>query len=578
MLVDHPDRAVILAAFRRPSIHGNALWLPPKGTKRDLRYRTKRPLKTYADKAPITPWVARNPDSFPFLELCGELRNEVYQYCFDLKGIKNYFHRYYWALRLRKRLHKHPILEPETGTPTILLISKQIMQEALGFLYCESIVFDHGCLIQRNLEKVVCHNLLANISSITITDTGVDFKFEKTERFTWSGFVHLLEDLAKILTKGHKLTDLTIAVTSRHMRQHLLWCWQNAWRCSYRDSMKERMNAFRGIHNVRNVRIEGFREEFTKELKKRMESPPVDFFALNLKTRNRIYDMVLNRSTEVNSVLSQCIDYVVKPASQWKERPPVIKHHTPAILLVNKQSSREALEVLAQEPLRIVINRVNLADQRKANLDGIPNLVTFVSPLTLRNLRHLELDLDDGNCVALLQEFLAAFDATVKPEDVATPCTLAELSDGDGCSELDNNQPGTQSDVAMSDAPFDENLDSDSDTDTDTDTIMSDDEPTYYDPVFPGFTDPALYRKPVNVETFTLNLKTNLHGLIRHDSLGVRKDLLASHLITMRNLKNVTFTGIIPDDYAKYMSDVMMSFADTVYNSPASQVSSAPQQ
>ncbi|GAB7357854.1 hypothetical protein MBLNU230_g0025t1 [Neophaeotheca triangularis] len=528
-----------------------------------LPHRVHRSISHFSKKAPIY------RQDFPFLRLSGEIRNKVYSHCFSLNGIKTYFERYYNTIRYYHTPHKMKIPSLKSSTPTVLLINKKITREAQRFLYSQGIVFDHGIfkISEWGLNAVVSLKLLQNISTVTVTDSGHNFMEKRIANPSWDGTITLLRILSAVFTFEHNLTSLTIAFKNPNLTRHLDHCWKGNWVCGFRDGIKKEMLAFRKVHNVRNVTLEGFSKAWAADLTMCMQSPPVGFLDLPVKIRNRIYGLALNRSGDVDHALLNDIDYATKPWLEWDFQPPYLRLNTPTVLLMNKQTSKEASEILAQQPLRIVMHGV--ADTwRQVNLVKMPKLTDFITPTTLRNVRHLELDLDDGNWAFVMQEFLAAFDALTKPEDIlvvqddaSSPSNCAysgESKDDCYCKDCYYSLPcddegyddesDSRSDISMYDADY--NSDNEISSSAEAHGMMR-------DPVFEGFDDPTIYAFPPALQTLKITISGKPMGVLRYDTEGKRQDLFGSHLVRMRNLKSVTFDGVMPFDYCSELIPVM---------------------
>lgn len=81
---------------------------------------------------------------FPFLSLPAELREQIYFYCFSFKGIERFFDKLYTFVKARVAKQGRMTKVPVRRTPTVLLINRQIFNEAITHVRKHSVTFHHG--------------------------------------------------------------------------------------------------------------------------------------------------------------------------------------------------------------------------------------------------------------------------------------------------------------------------------------------------------------------------------------------------------------------------------------------------
>ncbi|CAK3801485.1 Hypothetical predicted protein [Lecanosticta acicola] len=343
--------------------------------------------------------------TFAFLELPPELRNMIYELALgDPARIKTIFNRYYASL-VRETV-KAPLLRKKA--PTILLLNKQIYDEAVGILQTRSIIFNHGLLRIPSVKLVISPHLLCQVASLEINDKGHRIIKTGIIQDSWYGYMTLLQQLGKILSAGHKLKSLTIDFGDKRLEEHMTACYHASYDCSFRDGMRGSANAFWDVRGIEKVVIKGLNATHAAQLKARMESTPTGFMNLPREIRDMIYEDALDWS-DVTTAL-------VRSMANWanKEKPfPYPRRTTPTVLLINRQIASEARQVLVKKPLHISFPGDHSITQEK----HIPNILHFISPATLQQVRALHLDFESWEWIFNInRRFVGALAASAKLE------------------------------------------------------------------------------------------------------------------------------------------------------------------
>ena len=221
-----------------------------------------------------------------FNNLPAEIRDMIYKlYINDFTGLEKFFDKYYGKLQRSRdpREVRLPVRTKKTS-PSILRVSRQTYAEARYVLQQKSITFHHGLLgigrtiavsstIGGRIDKVISPSLLHIISSITVSTKGHPTLAIETLLFSWRGYTALLAQLGQILSKGHKLKDLTIIIDDERLCEHMKRCAETPGvRCDFRDELRVTLDALGQVRDVPKVRFEGgLPEEYTGPLVERMQ-------------------------------------------------------------------------------------------------------------------------------------------------------------------------------------------------------------------------------------------------------------------------------------------------------------------
>lgn len=340
--------------------------------------------------------------TFPFLNLPPELRNMIYELCLDTKGIEKYFDCYYERIRKKDPEQKSKTLRCNKRTPSIFLVNRQIFSEAVGLLSKQSINFTHGLFSLGDVTKVVSHNVLQQVSSITITVHGHKILQPNILRESWSGYMDLLTQISTILSDGHNLKRLTIDFSDPDLTIHTTTCWDagaGAYKCDFRDHMAEAFGNLRAIRGVKCVTLAGFPSALATELKARMESTPTSFLDLPAEIRKMIYAY----SADASDVTARLDRFMRRWLDRTTPMPAYPARSTPTVLLLNKQITSEALPVIRSTPLHIIFpGSYDLPNQPQ-----VPHITGFITPTSLQQIEHLSLHLERWEWIYSIEGLIA---------------------------------------------------------------------------------------------------------------------------------------------------------------------------
>jgi hypothetical protein len=178
--------------------------------------------------------------------------------------------------------------------------------------------------------------------------------------------MRILEELGHILKDGHNLKCLVIEFSDTRLREHVTRCYESKHSCGFRDQLNEALKPLAGVRNVPNIEIRGLNLAQAAELQQMMKLPQSPFLRLPQELRDLVYEEILDWS-ECSVQMSKCI-------TNWKanisKKFPFPLKTTPGILLVNRQISVEAREVLHKKPLNIVFPGVSAPRSRSCHRGG----------------------------------------------------------------------------------------------------------------------------------------------------------------------------------------------------------------
>ncbi|EME86118.1 uncharacterized protein MYCFIDRAFT_214119 [Pseudocercospora fijiensis CIRAD86] len=337
-------------------------------------------------------------DTFPFMDLPAELRNDIYIHSIDFTTLERYFDAAYQTLITNKKIKNRQHHAPQRKTPTIFLINRQIFRESSYLLQKSFCVrFSHGLLKTGSIENVISVNLLRQVSSIEITDSGHPIIKGSILPQSWHGYMTLLSELGKILAEGHKLKELVIDFKDDRLKEHMTHCYEADYQCGFRDQMQKALESLRNVRGIGKVTLNGLNAQEAKELKSLMEKKPVNFMSLPLELRDMIYEHTMDISEISKPLTRGLIDYPHK--TKDFPFPPLT---TPNVLLLNKQISEEAIKVLRKKPVHITFtSKHNISDQAK-----LPSILAFVSRGSLKQVKTITITMESWEWVYNLENRL----------------------------------------------------------------------------------------------------------------------------------------------------------------------------
>ncbi|EME47844.1 hypothetical protein DOTSEDRAFT_69689 [Dothistroma septosporum NZE10] len=334
----------------------------------------------------------------PFLDLPAEIRNMIYELVLGYSGIKDYFDRLHEYLMSSIKDHRPRKPIARQRTLTVLLLNKQIYAEASDLLMKRGVTFHHGLLTTSTVSEVINPRLLQQVSSIHITDVGHPIIKGRILPESWNGYMRLLEQLGNLLTQGHNLKNLTIKFGDARLREHMTDCVATGHDCGFRDQMRKAINHLRRVHNVQKVTLIGIIPEQALDMQDRMQKPAIGFEDLPRELRDVIW-----RETVDWPDLSTAL---VRAMANWPDqrvRFPYPSRSTPKALLLNKQYSSEALQVLRKKPLNITFpGHHNINEQEK-----VPKIMRFISRQALKNVESININMESWDWVYSINKSLA---------------------------------------------------------------------------------------------------------------------------------------------------------------------------
>ncbi|KAI7510841.1 hypothetical protein KC347_g3937 [Hortaea werneckii] len=367
---------------------------------------------------------AKIRNTFPFLRLPAELRNNVYEYCLDTDAAQRILQRYYEALKDTKdtKTVAAPLIYAKC--PVVFRLNRQIYAESSFLVKKRGLTFDHGLMDLLTIKDFVPESLIRTVSSIDIDDSGHPLFKENILAASWMGYITLIEELAGILKSGHNLKKFSVTLTHQELVPHVTTCWNNTHTCGFRDSLKRAAAALRSVHNIPEVELVGFPEHLGLELQKRMKSAPTSFLDLPRELRDLVYDGALDWS-DISSKLKNSLDACAD--KHYDVKYP--QRSTPTVLLLNRQITSEALTVLRNKPLVIDCP----AEHHLLKERQVPNVMRFITRPTLQNVRHLVLNLGAWEWIHGLKYFLPTFEtASTSTSETPSGTQASSVSDADG--------------------------------------------------------------------------------------------------------------------------------------------------
>lgn len=352
--------------------------------------------------------------TFPFLNLPPELRAIIYEFALETDSIQKILARYYEQIKdvvVEKDVAgiESPMIYRET--PHLFRINRQIYLESVGLISKRAVTFDHGMLDLANLKDFARPSFWCNLGSITINDSGHKLVKPNMPGVSWIGYTLLITQLAEALAEGHKLKHFEISFVDADAMTHMNDCWDEEYRCGYRDTLKEALNKLRDVRNVGNVTFQGLPRTVMRELKARMESSPTSFLDLPRELRDTIYSY----SADWSGISTQ----IKQNMENWGRRvrnPPRPFLKTPTILLLNRQITSEAEEVLQAKPLNLSLpklcSNIRCVEQLK--------IEKFISLDTISQIQHLNLKIKTWGWLPLLTKLFECLAPTSHPDHDAT--------------------------------------------------------------------------------------------------------------------------------------------------------------
>lgn len=316
--------------------------------------------------------------------------------------LQKFLDKYYDSLI--KKVTPRP--SPRKKAPNVLLLNKQICREAIGLLQTRSLAFDHGIFVLKDVSRVISSNLLQQVTSIEINDIGHPIIRGNILPESWAGYMKLFTNLAHVLAKGHKLKSFIVNFTDSRLAEHMTVCWDADYECGFRDQMRDATDALRKIRGVEKVEIKGINDKHAQELVEIMQSTPRNFMDLPREIRDMVYEYAVDPSDITTSIN--------RSMANWADRDtpfPYPARSTPNVLLINRQISNEAREMLDKKPLVLTFADGNSIKQEA----HVPSILQFITRPSLQNVRVLHLSFESWEWIFNLnRRFVSALAASTK--------------------------------------------------------------------------------------------------------------------------------------------------------------------
>ncbi|THW29074.1 hypothetical protein D6D23_01406 [Aureobasidium pullulans] len=330
---------------------------------------------------------------FRFRDLPKELRFMVYEYALSFDSIDKY-HSDYLELLCTTANEREPPPKVNMACPSILLVSKDITEEAIPILHATPLHLSFG-VFRGELENLISPTLLQNLRYVHLSDAGVHH-LNPPPHDCFVGFCFVAGQLASLLRSRHSLKTLTVTYNSAYITLHLRDCLNVIDRaCGIKSWTHNLVRALRQLHDINKVSLD---VELTKEMRQKlvedMQGPAQGFFALPLSVRQKIYSYAADPNESISALqrVTKELAFNIDPVYPVKE--------TPTIFLICKQITEEAKAIVYSKPLVI-------KDLYPVVNNTFPNLSGFFSLGILRRVDHVELRLTDYRHLNMLYSLAA---------------------------------------------------------------------------------------------------------------------------------------------------------------------------
>jgi hypothetical protein len=225
---------------------------------------------------------------FRFRDLPKELRFMVYEHTLSFNSIDKYCSDYLELLCTTSDT-REPVPHVEKACPSILLVSKDITEEALPILYKTPLNLSCG-IFKAHLQDLIVPDLLRNLRYINLSDSGTRHLITPPHH-CFSGLCYAVVELAAILRPGHSLKSLTLDYTSPYLAVHLKDCLHNNDKnCGIKSWSKNLLRSIKELHNVEKVSLNiEWTEDVKKEVVQSVKGPALGLLSLPLNVRQKIY-------------------------------------------------------------------------------------------------------------------------------------------------------------------------------------------------------------------------------------------------------------------------------------------------
>lgn len=226
--------------------------------------------------------------------------------------------------------------------------------------------------------------IIRQVSSLEITDAGHPMIEGPLLPTKWAGYMRLFKQLGELLSTGeHKLKKLSVKLDDPHLVEHMTYCHTSIHKCGFRDQMSTALAVLGKARGIEEVTFRGLNVNEAAKLQKRMQTPVVTFSSFPRELRDMVYEHSLDWS-DSSIALGRAM-------TNWSGNEISFTFPgktTPTVLLLKKQITAEALQVLRKKPLKIVYPAAKFADQTK-----IPSILGFISRNTMQNVTTINIDM-----------------------------------------------------------------------------------------------------------------------------------------------------------------------------------------
>ncbi|KAF2225963.1 hypothetical protein BDZ85DRAFT_317080 [Elsinoe ampelina] len=276
---------------------------------------------------------------------------------------------------------------PNRVTPSVLLVCRQLYQEASSVLRRQAFYLQHG-LLDFELRHLIRWTTLRNLRRIVITDVGHDILDPKL-RISFAGHRRVFIALAGFLSNpGHRLEYLEINFTHKGLKKHFDDCYYTTGQCDMRRWVNTVYSCLARIHGVREVKITGYIHDHMKtRLIESMQADHSPFYRLPLDIRKRIFSFASRSLDTISAAMNEANTNVGFHLPRLS---------TPNLLLIDRRTTGLYLATLRATPLII--------DLDNYPRHGTCDLNQFITDATLRAITNIHLILRHRQWLFILSQ------------------------------------------------------------------------------------------------------------------------------------------------------------------------------